>query len=165
MDLIFEKCLYQYRCTFTHTWQYLIAMSSIYLPLTYYLSRHSISCLQEYFLFQEWSVLVKVFQLYLQLLWEFLWYTLLWRNEWIFQLSYGLFLDINKPSLPTPFLSCFCVYFSLHGPFNCISFHKFSWQLSIFSHCPSSLISTLLVISTIYLFMKVSFSPDIIPSG
>ena len=29
----------------------------------------------------------------------------------------------------------------------------------------SSLNSALLVISTIYLFMKVSFSPDIIPSG
>ena len=31
--------------------------------------------------------------------------------------------------------------------------------------CCSSLISVLLVLSTVYLFVKVSFSPDIIPSG
>ena len=51
------------------------------------------------------------------------------------------------------------------GPFNCISFHKFSRLLSVFSLCSSGLISALLVLSTLYLFMKVSFSPDIIPSG
>ena len=63
------------------------------------------------------------------------------------------------------FLFCSCVYFCLYGPFNCISFHKFSRQLSVFSLCSSGLISALLVLSTIFLFMKVSFCPDIIPSG
>ena len=69
--------------------------------------------------------------------------------------------DINQPSLPTLFLFCSCVYFCLYGLFNCISFHKFSRQLSAFSLCSSCLICTLLVLSTTYLFMKVSFSPDV----
>ena len=73
--------------------------------------------------------------------------------------------DINQLNLPTPFSFCSCVYFCLHGPFNRNSFHKFSWQLSVFSLCSSSLISALLVLSIIYLFIKVSFSPDIISSG
>ena len=123
--------------------------------------------------------------------------------------------DINQPGLPTPFssvlVSCFCLY----GLFKCISFHKFSRQLStsslcssglfkkhffmaisglfpsycwikkswkdfvlffifllffflffffFFSSCSSGLISAFLVLSTIYLFPKVSFSPDVIPS-
>ena len=63
------------------------------------------------------------------------------------------------------FIFCSCVYFSLYGPFNCISFHKFSRQLSVFSLCSCGLSSALLVLSTMYLFMKVSFSPDIIPNG
>ena len=58
-----------------------------------------------------------------------------------------------------------CIYFSLYGPFNCISFHEFFQQLSVFSLCSSGLISALLVLSTVFLFMKVSFSPGIIPSG
>ena len=73
--------------------------------------------------------------------------------------------DINQPNLPTPFLFCSCVYFCPYGPFDCISFHKFSQQLSVFRLCSSGLISALLVLSTIYLFVKVFFSPDIIPSG
>ena len=73
--------------------------------------------------------------------------------------------DTNQPSLPTPFYSVLVSVFCLHGPFNCISFHKFSRQLSVFSFCSSGLISALLVLSTEYLFMKVSLSPDIIPSG
>ena len=48
----------------------------------------------------------------------------------------------------------------LYSPFNCISFNKFSRQLSAFSLCSSGLISALSVLSTIHLFMKVSFSPD-----
>ena len=67
--------------------------------------------------------------------------------------------DINQPSLPTPFLSCSCVCVCLYSPFNCISFGKFSRQPSAFSLCSSCLISALLVLSTIYLLMKVSFSP------
>ena len=57
------------------------------------------------------------------------------------------------------------VFFCLYGPFNCISYHKFSWQLSAFSLCSSSLNSVLLVLSAVYLFMKVSLSPDIILCG
>ena len=56
-----------------------------------------------------------------------------------------------------------CVYFCLYGPFNCISLRKFSRQLSVFSHCSSGFSSALLVLSTIYLFMKVSFRPDVLP--
>ena len=63
------------------------------------------------------------------------------------------------------FLFCFCVCFCLYGPFNCILFHKFSQQLSAFSLCSSGLICTLLVLSTMCLFMKVSLSPDIILCG
>ena len=37
-------------------------------------------------------------------------------------------LDINQPSLPTPFTLFLCLFLS-HGPFTCISFHKFSRQL------------------------------------
>ena len=72
----------------------------------------------------------------------------------------------HKPAeLAHSLLFCSCVYFCLYGSFNCISFHKFSRQLSVFSLCSCGLSSALLVLSTIYLFMKVSFSPDIIPSG
>ena len=69
--------------------------------------------------------------------------------------------DINQPSLPTPFLLCSCVCFCLYGPFHFISFHKVSRQLFAFSLC-SGLNSALSVLSTIYFFVKVSFSPDII---
>ena len=71
--------------------------------------------------------------------------------------------DINQSSLPTPilFLVCLCLY----GPFHRISFHKFSWQLSAFSLSSSGLISSILALSTIYNFMKVSLSLDIILCG
>ena len=63
-------------------------------------------------------------------------------------------------------LFCSCVCFCLYGPFNCISFHKFSRQLSAFSICFFfGLNSAVLVLSTIHLFMKVSPSLDIILSG
>ena len=52
---------------------------------------------------------------------------------------------VKQPSLQTPL--CFCAYFCLYGPFNCISFHKFSRQLSAFSLCSSGLIFALLVLS------------------
>ena len=44
------------------------------------------------------------------------------------------------------------------GPFNYISFHKFSWQLSTFLFCCPSLISTFLVHLTFYPFIKVSLN-------
>ena len=68
-------------------------------------------------------------------------------------------LDINKPSLPTPF-TCPCVCFCRYSPFNCISFHQFSRKLSAFSLCSSGLTSASLVLSTTHLFMKVSLSPQ-----
>ena len=69
----------------------------------------------------------------------------------------------SKPvKLVHSFLFCSCVYFCLYGPFNCISFHKSSRQLSTFSLCSSGLLSALSVLSTIYLFVKVSFSPVLV---
>ena len=45
-------------------------------------------------------------------------------------------------------------------------FHSMNFpENSPFSHCSSGLIADLLVLSTMYPFMKVSFSSDIIPSG
>ena len=66
-------------------------------------------------------------------------------------------LDINQPSLPTPFTLFLCLFLS-HGPFTCISFNRLSRQLSVFSFCSPGLISALLVLSTIYLFLKVSLN-------
>ena len=74
-------------------------------------------------------------------------------------------LDINQQSLPTPFLFCSCVCFCLYGPFNRISFPKFSRQLSAFSLCCSGLISALLVLSTIYLFFESLLQPWYNPLG
>ena len=62
-------------------------------------------------------------------------------------------------------LYCSCVYFCLYDPFNRISLHKLSRQLSAFSFCSPGLISVLLVLSTTSLFMKVSLSSDIILCG
>ena len=75
--------------------------------------------------------------------------------------------DIKPTELAHSCLFCSCVCFCLYGPFNCISFHKFSRQLSAFSLCSSGPISALLVLSTICLFLKVSFgpSPDVILCG
>ena len=54
---------------------------------------------------------------------------------------------LHEPTkLAHSFLFCSCPYFRLYGPFNCISFHKFSRQLSVFSLCYSDLISALLVL-------------------
>ena len=54
--------------------------------------------------------------------------------------------------LARSFLVCSRVYFCLYGPFNCISFHKFSRQLFAFSLWSFGLISALLIFSTMYLF-------------
>ena len=72
----------------------------------------------------------------------------------------------HKPTtLAHSFLLCSCACFCLYGPFNSIPFHKFSQQLFAFSFHSSGLNSALLVLSTIYLFMKVSLSPDVILCG
>ena len=57
------------------------------------------------------------------------------------------------------------VYFCLYDPFKYISFHKFSQQLSAFSFCSSVRTPALLVLSTLYLFLKVSFIPDTTPAA
>ena len=75
----------------------------------------------------------------------------------------GLCFWHQPTELAHSFSFCSCVYICLNDPFNCISFHKFSRQLPAFSLCSSSLISAFLVLSAVYLFMKVSFSPDITP--
>ena len=72
-------------------------------------------------------------------------------------------VDINQPSLRTPFLFRSFVYFCLYGSFICISFHKFSRQLSAFSLRSFCFISAFLILSTS--LMKVSLSTDIILCG
>ena len=75
----------------------------------------------------------------------------------------GLCLWHKPAQLAHSFLFSSCVCFCLYGPFNCFSFYKFSQQLSAFhSVLPAGLIFVLLVFSTVYLFMEVSLSPDII---
>ena len=46
---------------------------------------------------------------------------------------YSLCLWHKPTELAHSFWFCSCICFCLHGPFNCISFHKFSGQLSVFS--------------------------------
>ena len=73
--------------------------------------------------------------------------------------------DTNQPSLLIPFYSVLVsisVFMALSTVFH---FIEFSRQLSVFSLGSSGLLSALLVLSTICLLVKVSFSPDIIPSG
>ena len=62
----------------------------------------------------------------------------------------------HKPTeLAHSFLFCSCICFCLYGPFNCISFHKLARQLSVLSLCSSGFISVLIVLSTVYLFIKL----------
>ena len=64
---------------------------------------------------------------------------------------YSLCIWHKQTELAHSFLLCSYVYFCLYGPFNFISFHKFSRQLSVFSPLSSGFISVLLVLSTICL--------------
>ena len=73
-------------------------------------------------------------------------------------------LDINQPSLPTPFYSVLLsasVFIALSTVFLSIN----SPQNSPLSHSLLQIFSALLVLSTIYIFMKVFLSPDIILCG
>ena len=59
--------------------------------------------------------------------------------------------DIKKNrACPLLFSLFLYLFLSFCGPFNCISFHQFSRQLSAFSLCSFGLISALLVLSDIY---------------
>ena len=78
---------------------------------------------------------------------------------------YGLCHRHKPTKLAHSFLLCSCVCFCLYGPFNSISFHKFSRQLFAFSLRSSGLNSALLILSNMYLFIKVSLSPDLILCG
>ena len=72
--------------------------------------------------------------------------------------------DTDQPSLPTSSCSVLVsvsVVMALSTLFHSIN----SPDNSVFSLCSSNPFSALLVLSTTYLFMKVSFSPQIIPSG
>ena len=94
--------------------------------------------------------------------------TWIFRNGWIRceTFCFNVTRERCMLLLAHSFLFCSCVCFCHYGPFNCISFHNFSRQLSVFSLCSSGFISALLVLSTTYLsFMKVSLGPDIILCG
>ena len=72
--------------------------------------------------------------------------------------------NIGQPSLPTPFHSVLVgvsVFMALSTVFHSIN----SPDNSPLSQCSSGLMSAVLVLSTTYLFLKVSFSPDIIICG
>ena len=56
---------------------------------------------------------------------------------------YGLCQRHKATELANSFLFCSCVYFSVCGPFNCISFRKFSRQISVFLLFSSGLTSAL----------------------
>ena len=59
-----------------------------------------------------------------------------------------------------------CLFMSIIMALSTV-FHSINspWQLSAFSLCSSRLISTLLVLSTVYICVKLSFSPDTILCG
>ena len=61
---------------------------------------------------------------------------------------YGLRWRHKSTGLAHTFFILFLCLFLSYGPFNCISFHKPSRQLSIFSLCSSGLLSASLVLST-----------------
>ena len=67
----------------------------------------------------------------------------------------------HKPAeLAHPFLFfSWCLSFCLYGPFNCILFHKFSWQLSTFWLCSFGLIFAILLVSTTSVFESLHWLP------
>ena len=78
----------------------------------------------------------------------------------------GIMSDIDQPSLPIPFypvLTAISVFMALSTLLQSIN----SPDKSSLSHSSSRLVSLCLVgpFDYISLFMKVSFNPDIIPSG
>ena len=69
--------------------------------------------------------------------------------------------DIHQPSLSTPFYSALVSVSVFMAPSTV--FHSINYpDNSPFSRCSFGLTSALLVLSTIYLFRKVSFSPYIV---
>ena len=69
-----------------------------------------------------------------------------------------LSFDISQPSFRAPIILFFVSYFCLYGTFNYISHHKLDPHNTPLSPVffSSGLISALLVLSTFYLFRKVS---------
>ena len=81
------------------------------------------------------------------------------------------FINRACPLLFIPFLCLFLslwpflLYFIPYSALGCSDNVHLSRQLAAFSLCSSGLTSALLVLSTVYLCMKVSLSPDIILGG
>ena len=73
----------------------------------------------------------------------------------LYKISTICFNALSGKSLQYLFILFVCLFLS-YGPFNCISFHKFSRQLSAFSLCSSSLDSACISLYESFL------SPDII---
>ena len=61
----------------------------------------------------------------------------------------GVYVGHKPTELAHSFLFCSRVCFYLYGPFNCISFHKFSRQISASLFCSCGLISASSVLSAI----------------
>ena len=74
-------------------------------------------------------------------------------------------LDINQPSLPHSFYSVLLSVSVFMAVSTVLHSMNSSDKLSAFSLCSPGLISAFLVLSTIYLVMKVSLSPDVILCG
>ena len=71
-------------------------------------------------------------------------------------------LDINQVSLPTLF-TLFLRLFLSYGPFICISFNKFSRQLSVFSLCSPSPLSEELRTQTLKFHLVRTQSLNVLP--
>ena len=106
---------------------------------------------------------------YFAVIWLFCWldfkYELTDRlTDHLYRVNLALFLlRIWTPSCSS--WNRNCVDYVKDGDDDSGGFTDVSRQLSSFSLCSSGLISALLVLSTTYLFMKVSFSPDVILCG
>ena len=72
--------------------------------------------------------------------------------------------DINQASLSTP-VHCILVSISVFMALSTVFHSIISPDNSVFSFCSSGLISASLVLSTMHLFTKVSFSPNIFLYG
>ena len=74
--------------------------------------------------------------------------------------------DVTNRACPLLFYTVLVSVSVFFGPFNCISFYKFSQQLSVFSLCSSGLISLPCWFFQLHVSLWQSpISPDVIPSG
>ena len=153
MDKLYFDLVYFWRCLFGLRWHWVVDGTSKSNYLLTYLLTFIFTYVLTHLLTATTATTLRASSLGPR------WLTFTWWG------CCGLCQRHKPTELAHSFLFCSCVCFCLYGPFNCISFHKFSRQLSDFSLCSSGLDSALLVLSTIYLFIKVSLSPDIILCG